>query len=229
MSGRNRSILIGESSVFVSHAHSSVFADLVDAVRNYCSKNRLSLQATYFFIDVFCASKRETKLCASEEAANGEQAHILQLLLKAIAVPGRMIIHIEPWSDPKVLTRTWCLYEMYLASISHAKVEMIASKDDETKMRNALAEDLHLAAKLSEHLDVEKTATNEKKDQRMIHAAINGDIGIEVFNDVVRTKFRRSLTEATLSLVLIRNESKVKRTLRKHGRRTLVELPLLAV
>lgn len=223
-SGRDTKALIGESTMMVCHAHSSNFKSLVDILRNHCSKHGHSLSDMYFFIDLFC----QVVSGAGQKSLHGrgDQNHILEVTLKAISFPGRMVVPLSPWDQPKTLNRLWCLYELYLAGITHTECHAETDKSCEQAIKEALAGNTNLSAKLMEGVSVQKAEAKDKRDHKMIHASIEGDMGFEAFEDiVVESKLKKLVHKAILGVVLLNHESVVRQKL--DGPSGSMEMPLL--
>merc|ERR1719189_2393891 len=91
---------------------------------------------------------------AENSSSSSVGKSLLSGLQKAIECSGRMVMVLQPWYRPKPLTRCWCLYELYLASVSETEVLMTFTPQDEDRVAEASAKNPVLADQMMEHTDV---------------------------------------------------------------------------
>lgn len=194
------SSLIGRPTIFVSHSWNNNFADLVTILESQCVKQGEAIGSAFFFLDVFCMNQHAI---AENSIEDDVGLSLLEELKKAISFPGKMIMVLEPWYQPQSLTRCWCLYELYLASITETQVLMAFSEEYEKRVTQALATNLNLASDIATRVDVRRANATYQRDREMIFAAIQGEggQGIERFNVLIKEKLSESLYLATLGLM----------------------------
>lgn len=87
---------VRRATLFVTHAQACSFLKLVDAVEAHLALHVLDPRETYLWIDVFAIRQHRvaddvTRIASIERAI------------------GRIVVVLDPWNQPKCLTRMWCL------------------------------------------------------------------------------------------------------------------------
>ena len=76
--------------------------------------------------------------------------------------------HDSPWDQPIVLSRAWCLYELYVAILAKAPVQMCFSPDDERRFFEALRAGLFDAKAVCSTADAMRATATVLDDKAMI-------------------------------------------------------------
>jgi len=190
-----REALVGRSTVMVSHSWSNSFQSLVATLLSQATRHGEAAD-TYYFIDIFCMNQHA--LAGAGTSATTVGKGLLLELKQAVSFPGRMVMIAEPWHAPEPLTRCWCLYELYLASATDAKVEMAFSGPSELEVSKELMGNLDLAGDILQRLDVREARATVERDRRMILDTIQAEIGFDAFIAQIKAKLADSLYLATL-------------------------------
>lgn len=201
--GEEAGILLGKSTAMVSHSWANSFVDLVAILHSQCMKHGQPIGSTYFFLDIFCWNQ-DSVAGSTVTSTNG--IDLLEELQKAVSYPSKMIMVLEPWYQPQALTRCWCLYELYLASKTGTTVLMAFSDYSEAQVTQALATNLDLAGDISRRVDVRSAQVTVEEDRKIIFAAIQGQMGIDGFNDLIKAKLSETLYLATLGLLFFHSK-----------------------
>ncbi|KAK3236789.1 hypothetical protein CYMTET_53090, partial [Cymbomonas tetramitiformis] len=100
----------GQITHFVSHVWGRPLKSLLDALENM-EKNQLHLTQgpSYFFIDIFAIN---------QTIGTREQKDDLDNLEYVVKTSGHTVLCWEPWYDPDLLKRVWCLFEMLQTLLS---------------------------------------------------------------------------------------------------------------
>lgn len=91
--------IVSSATIFVSHAQSCSFAKLLDAVGAHVRMHRLNPESVFLWLDLFSIRQGQV---ATDVRAIG---HVIRAI-------GRVLVVMDPWSQPVCLTRAWCLYEI---------------------------------------------------------------------------------------------------------------------
>lgn len=210
--------LIGASTVFVSHSWSNNFSSLAAILERHAAKPGSTVGNTFFFLDAFCMSQH----ALTESAARVSLGlTLLEQLRRAVEFPGRMVMVLEPWHHPNPLTRCWCLYELYLACATDSQVSMAFSARSEKRIYQSLTGNLALAGDIAHKLDVRQATATMDTDRRMIFAAIEAEIGIDHFVDMVTSKLSEGLYLAILGPLFLTGGAEVVEPKPTVQRRTL--------
>jgi hypothetical protein len=142
-------------------------------------------QQQYYFIDQFSLDQN---IMTSKNVLSQEQmqAEIQAKLRHSIQVPGNVLMLLHPWSAPVVLSRAWCLYEVYTAILLGASVQMCFTPEDERGFFAALERGLFDAKAVCSTVDAMQATATEQADKEMILHRISEDIGLAEYNEKCR-------------------------------------------
>ncbi|KAF0719784.1 Aste57867_783 [Aphanomyces stellatus] len=107
---------------FVSHAWSYKFVDVVDALTDFFSDQGLESDNVAVW---FCMFNNNQHLINDVVIPFEFWVDSFQSALKAI---GNVVMVLSPWNNPATLTRTWCVFEIYVASVINARFEVAMGK-----------------------------------------------------------------------------------------------------
>ncbi|KAF0699581.1 Aste57867_9869 [Aphanomyces stellatus] len=107
---------------FVSHAWSYLFVDVVDALDN-------------FFIELGLESRDVAVwFCMFNNNQHDIMGHTRDFQFwvdsfeSALTAIGNVVMVLSPWNNPTTLTRTWCVFEIYVAIVTKARFEVAMGK-----------------------------------------------------------------------------------------------------
>lgn len=186
--------LLGRSNAMVSHSWGNSFVSLASILR----KQEEVTEGAFFFLDIFSMNQHTLVDKCTQDVCD----RLLEDLKMAVSFPGRMVMVLEPWSQPKPLSRCWCLYEVYLARSTQTKLDMAFGDGTAEEISRALVGNLNLARDLAKLADVRKAEATFKRDREMILAAIQKEIGLDQFIELIRATLADSLYVATLGSCL---------------------------
>jgi hypothetical protein len=112
-----------------------------------------------------------------------------------------MLLH--PFDHPVVLSRAWCLFEIYTAMLVGASVQMLFAPDDEVAFFAALKAGTFGAKAVCGKVDATEATATEPDDLEMILAAIKKKIGLPAYNAQLQ-----QFLEGQYNLMAIRGWSK---------------------
>ena len=154
------------ATVYVSHAWSGYFRDLVDVAGAYQRDHRDS----YFFVDLFC---------------NNQNVHPRWLpyeLKAALRATGELLVVMAPFHDPLPFQRTWCLFELMTAV--ELQVVAVTMKLPETYFP-ALLDELRSGSNQVARMPsiaVEYSLATSEEERGIIHSAIESTSNFGTFN-----------------------------------------------
>ncbi|KAF0696867.1 Aste57867_12400 [Aphanomyces stellatus] len=103
---------------FVSHAWSYVFLDVVDALSDFMDDQSDDGVATAVWFCTFNNNQHDVDV----------QARPFQFWVDsfqtALTAIGNVVMVLSPWNNPTTLTRTWCVFEIYVATKANARFEV---------------------------------------------------------------------------------------------------------
>ncbi|KAF0699295.1 Aste57867_10137 [Aphanomyces stellatus] len=106
---------------YVSHAWGYLFLETLDALDAFVAQRGLAADDVSFWFCVFNVNQHSDH--------TDDLDTVFRTSLLAIQ---RVVMIVHPWNDPLTLTRLWCVYEVYLASVlALDAVDAVAADDDE--------------------------------------------------------------------------------------------------
>eukprot|EP01045_Picozoa_sp_COSAG04_P008849 COSAG04_NODE_499_length_13372_cov_8.292398_4_plen_328_part_00 len=179
--------IVGRPTVFVSHAWTYVFKDIVGALRAYVDELPPGSPAVFFWFDTFCIDEHATQSLPQDWWGT--------TFKEAIRLIGSTAMVLSPWDNPLPLTRSWCLWEIFCTVATGSKFSVCLGPAEEAAFEAAL---LGNAGKGFEsvqaaftHIDVEKAEAGNPADQEMIlNAAREAPGGTEGINAVACDQLR---------------------------------------
>jgi hypothetical protein len=122
---------VGEATVYICHAWSYLFVDVVDALRNHFQ----DAPDTYIWFDLFCVNQHIFKAIDHDHTWWG---NTLQSLIESI---GYTVMIVSSSSNLIPLKRTWCLYELYCTIVTNSRFEVAMSGSNSEVFMKSIAID----------------------------------------------------------------------------------------
>ena len=109
---------------------------------------------------------------------------------------GRVVLILSPFDKPVVLTRGWCIFEIYCAVITGSKFELAMGQTQKDKFLAALSDDPGTYLQMLANVDVKKAECFNAKDRDNIFRFVDGlEYKDQTINRVVCTQLRDSVLE----------------------------------
>jgi len=211
---------IGKPDTFVSHCWASSYNELLVIMQRYDENTNRN---NFFFLDVFSMNQHDFADISGtqmEELAEADMSGsprsisssislvglkdiyqtMLQALTRSIATPGRVLLALTPHQQPLLLTRSWCLYEIYIAWKVGAEVSCGFVPAAEQSVTQSLMKSDELINEMLAAVDAEKSRATMETDRKMILSLIK-QAGVQRFNTFVREKLSASLRVVALTTV----------------------------
>lgn len=166
--------VIGQSTVFISHAWKSRFFDVVDALLHYFSDE----PEIIIWLDLFSSNHHQTPDRSFEWWENTFKTGISEI--------GRTVMLLAPWGDFLPLTRTWCLWELYCTIAAGCDFDIAISTKSEARFIAEMEEDATTVLRtLLETIDAESSETSNPIDKEQLFNAMNQTIGFFGMNKII--------------------------------------------
>lgn len=166
---------IGKPTHFLSHAHTMSVEETLGSVERYASKLPAEALATmYWWVDGFSIDQHECQY--SPPSIDDNSAAWAKTFEDAIRKMGNVVMVLNPWNEPLVLSRLWCLWELNCAVQTGSTFSICLSSEQETAFRTALSSNTGLAMMTLSNIDVNKAEGNAK-DKAMIMGGIRASPG----------------------------------------------------
>ena len=188
----------------VSHCWSSPYTQLMAILKRHDENTNKN---NFFWIDIFSMNQHDFADLSGVHPSDGVQRTasvydtMLQALTRSIEVPGRMLLALLPHQHPALLSRAWCLYEIYIAWKVGAEVYCGFVPDAERSVKRSLLEDETLIQEVLDSVDAEKSQATVQSDREMIMDFISA-AGVERFNAFVREQLEASLRMVAVTTLL---------------------------
>eukprot|EP00049_Salpingoeca_infusionum_P019368 m.361582 g.361582 ORF g.361582 m.361582 type:complete len:760 (+) comp19698_c0_seq1:87-2366(+) len=175
----------GPATVFISHAWKYRFADVVSAMLEYGEAH----DKTYFWFDLFINNQNVVTSYSYNWWTTTFKSSIASI--------GRVLVVMQPWSDPIPLTRAWCLWEMYCAISQQVDLSILIPKSEATGFRNGVLGNFRAVLDVMTHVNAEKAEAWNLSDRDMIFNAIKQDVGFDHLNALVKGHMRKWLLDTS--------------------------------
>ena len=156
----------GPADAMLSHSWENSLVSLDRAVQQHVEKKGLDPRTFRVWLDGFCIDK----------AAECTQDFLETTFREVIMGAGEMLSVLEPFEQPLPLFRSWCTYEMYVATgLAADKWSVIFSPEEEARMEEAvLMRSLGRMKSYVDQVDVMQATAFRETEERMIKAHIEG-------------------------------------------------------
>ncbi|KAF0686535.1 Aste57867_21665 [Aphanomyces stellatus] len=128
---------------FVSHAWSYTYLDVVDALSAFFDEQGLECNNVAVW---FCMFNNNQHLVTDQIKPFEFWVDSFQTALKAI---GNVVMVLSPWNNPTTLTRTWCVFEIYVAIVTKARFEVAMGKAQKQAFLDDIKDDNSFAKMLA--------------------------------------------------------------------------------
>ena len=187
--GGQSEVTVAPATVFISHAWSSNFLEVVDAFINHLRSSGQSDAVIWF--DLFSNNQHQTSIRPFEWWCNTFQSAIRDF--------GHTILVLTPWRDPVPLTRAWCLWEIYSSVATQAKLEIAIIASQQKDFINALTEDFDSINAMIARINIKSSKAFKEEDHiRILQAVEQSAGGFMAVNQMVFQQLWKSLTVTAL-------------------------------
>jgi hypothetical protein len=156
---------VGAPSVFLSHAWSYRFRNVIAAVRSHVRALPEGAPPPFFWFDVFSIDEHATQALTQEWWSTTFQ--------DAIRSIGRTLMVLSPWDNPLPLTRAWCLWEMYCTVSTGSEFSVCLGAAEEAALEAALLRDPGALLDAFATIDVRDAQAANPEDKEMVMGAIS--------------------------------------------------------
>ncbi|KAJ3326524.1 hypothetical protein HDU76_012856 [Blyttiomyces sp. JEL0837] len=182
----NRHDAIQIADVFISHAWSYKFIDMIDAIDDYITENEKSPHDVYIWLDLVSNPQHGAEDRPFEWWKT--------TFINAIRDIKEVVLVLQPWDDPIPLRRAWCIYEIFACHLTEGTLNVAMSPKETERMLDALSEDNadgynHMLARVS----CEKSETSIVTDRDRIFKAIRELSSMENLDRLVFDVFTKSI------------------------------------
>jgi len=159
---------VGAVNVFISHAWSYKFDELVNAVENF-EKQKCDGVKRYYFLDYLAVN--QNKDCGKSLALNDLKN--LEPLIKKVK---EFVLVTSPWNSPIPLTRAWCILEIATAQACDVEFFISMPSSQHKKFVEAIMDGGNLW-EVFWKLDTERAKATVPEDETMIKEKVLRELG----------------------------------------------------
>jgi hypothetical protein len=205
-SQEDKELLVGKADFMASHAWNTKFHLLISMLEQKAILfHQMHGRLPYVLMDICCLNQHELFFnCTSEREKRIELVNALDEMLKA---GGEVVLCVHPWRSPLLLTRMWCIFEIYRCLALGIRVSAVVSPSD--------AEDLHAYVASGGELIDEVVGLNTAvatasvpADRDIISRTITKTVGFGEVNSIVHKALLQEYLEITACLSLIQQSEK---------------------
>ena len=180
---------VGVSNRFISHYWQMPFRGVVRAVARRVEQERAAgvTEEIYLWFDVISIDEHH-----AQDYAKGFST----TFMNAIKQIGHVYLIAEPWSGPKVLTRSWCLWELFCCYEVGAILSVCLDCNNEALFLEALrTEGIEAMHRIFTEVDSSTAQASNPKDTEKIGAEIAKRVGFTKLDGIVLEQLRAWLTQ----------------------------------
>jgi len=180
-------VAVGKVTHFITYSWFYPYRELLAIMKNYLVEQHRKKQwkRVFFFVDI---------LAINQWRPNDPTE--LPLLEKVVETSDKLLACMFPWDRPVIMTRVWCLYEMFTALNADTTLNMCFSADEGAKFIHALRNDqVGFIDEQIRSIDVQECNASVASDKVMILDKIEKACGFEDFNTQLRSYFTDGLVK----------------------------------
>jgi len=180
--------VIGKANYFCSHAWKYKFVNVVNALEMFCRNEGLVPEETYIWFDLFINNQHD--------APNLSYKWWCENFKEAIRSFGKVVLVIEPWTDPTPIKRAWCLWEIFCTIDTDSEFYVAMCEEQHKDFKLRLVSDFENIRTSLSKIDARRAEAWDKSDRDKIFSAIENAVGFARLNERVIGKMREWLLNA---------------------------------
>eukprot|EP00511_Aplanochytrium_stocchinoi_P009174 CAMPEP_0204861092 /NCGR_PEP_ID=MMETSP1348-20121228/1210_1 /ASSEMBLY_ACC=CAM_ASM_000700 /TAXON_ID=215587 /ORGANISM="Aplanochytrium stocchinoi, Strain GSBS06" /LENGTH=395 /DNA_ID=CAMNT_0052010261 /DNA_START=168 /DNA_END=1355 /DNA_ORIENTATION=+ len=187
---------VGHANIFVTHTWGGTFDELYLTLRRVESHPDFAdVKNKRYWIDIFTVNQYH-------------EHNFYGTLQTAIGAIRRTVCVLWPWKDPRVLKRSWCLWELFCSMEAEPPfdVDFFMSQKQERALQKDLFDDLNDSFsnrvwRQISNIDSEKAIATYDKDRDYIKQRIEAGPGFDAINEQVRSCLKNLVSQLVYDLV----------------------------
>jgi tetratricopeptide (TPR) repeat protein len=193
----------GSPKVFISHAHSYLFLDLICALKWKLLRDKSNNNSNksndddvdvrvIVWIDLFSINQHMMTI-------NWTFEWLSTTFQSAIQQMGTTIMVMSPWDHPLPFTRTWCVFEAYCTAVTHSRFEIAMSRTDETQFLQDMkrAPEIRMNQMMS-FIRADKSQCSVPSDKEAIFNVIQRTVGFARLDAMVFERYREWVLQVSM-------------------------------
>lgn len=192
---------VGRPTHYLLYPKSLSFRILIDMIANFeHDDSQDGGETAYYFLDHFSLNQYHYMAAADAEPGTRSMNPALVQASEAQQVKsGHTLVCLHPWDAPVALSRSWCLFELWLALNRQCTVSMCFSSTDSQALLSQVSRRQFHFQSLVEGLDVAKSEAESPSDKERILGLITRAVGVAQFNKQLQSHVFRAVREAVIT------------------------------
>jgi len=191
---------VGPANIMLSYGWGNAIGDIVDTLVDFCKCNHLEIKRTYIWICCLCNNQHRV----AENKKSGievEFEEFRDIFGSCVTGIGNVIAMMSPWNKPIYLTRVWCIFELYTASVNKdCQVSIVMPPSDKENMVESI-KNIDVLYEVLASTKVQDAKASESSDRERILALIEEGAGIYSLNNQVNNLLRQWVKDAVIEAV----------------------------
>lgn len=185
---------VKEANTLVSYSWSTSFVDVVNAVSRWARDRNKNSEEIVVWMDMFSSNKHRVEIPENEDLINASHSIIEKM--------DSVLVYLSPWNDPIPFTRSWCLWEIYLALKLERQFNLIFSEQEENKFAQDISQfGLEPIKKMIGVIDSRRSESSVVEEQESINSSIEKQITFEELDKLVQTAMQQSLIDVLKGII----------------------------
>ncbi|CAB9496912.1 Polyubiquitin (Fragment) [Seminavis robusta] len=205
---------VGPASIMLSYSWKYSIGDIVDTLMDYCNAQHLNPQQTYVWMCCLCNNQHRV----AENIRLGKVVpfQVFRRIFRSRVIGiGHLLAMMSPWREPKYITRLWCIFELYTASLQNddIKVSIVMPPGEKRDMAKTIGlkggNGIDQLYRTLGNTRVEHADASQEEDKANLLKMIEQGPGFRALNvrvnDLLRAWVKQSTLEVVKSLIASRN------------------------
>uniref|UniRef100_A0A7S2VSU8 MalT-like TPR region domain-containing protein n=1 Tax=Zooxanthella nutricula TaxID=1333877 RepID=A0A7S2VSU8_9DINO len=191
---------VGTASFMLSYTWGYKVGEIVDSLVAYCARRGLDPKRTYVWLCCVCINQHRVQEAhlRGETVSFEEFAEEFSSRVRSI---GHVLALMGEWRSPMYITRAWCIYELYMATVLGCKLDILmppAASDDLVRTMREDGRDMDALWQALEKVDVLKAEASVASDKENILCHVEQNVGSSRLNQRVREKLQLWYVDSAL-------------------------------
>ncbi|KAF0700902.1 Aste57867_8588 [Aphanomyces stellatus] len=179
LSAKGRDEYVKPASWFVSHAWSYVFLDVIDALDAFFADEGRAGDDIAVWFCMFNNNQHEIR------GGVRPFEYWLAQFKGALTAIQNLVMVFSPWNNPTTLTRTWCVFEVFVAIETNARFEVAMGKAQKQSFLSDAGASEHIFTRLLEKIKCANSTTSVPSDRDRIFDLIERGPGFAQVDRIV--------------------------------------------
>ena len=192
---------VGQASLYLSYCWEYSIGNIISFLISHCASRDLNPVTTFVWIDFFCLDRHQV------HDADMFPGNFHKKIKHRIKTIGNVLVMVFPWKNPIYFTRTWCLYELYLAHLTKCKICISMTCESKEGIIEA-ADDIDDLIRAVDNVRIETSSTSQKEDYYLILENVDIINETERINNEIQALLQEWLTSILIESLSCQESSR---------------------